>query len=195
VSPQTGTCAPWPLRRRGAPAPAARPLPTLLAALVAALVGLVVLALGTSACRPCRSVEFRALPLTCAPTTPAQELHFDREAPFRTFLTDVCGPGAQPEQIDAIVEQVDFGTEAVFVAIGARLAGQRCVRERAAEEVSACDNGLRVVFADSVDSDPQVCGGIWTVAVVLHRDDLRAALVSASREATGDTIDDRDLAP
>ncbi len=128
----------------------------------------------SAACSPCRPVETRALAFDCAATAPFEgERHFDRREPFTTFLTQECG--LTVEASAEAVAAVDFEVDAVVVARGARFANNRCINERAAESVEVCDAGLRIVFSD-VESADQVCQGLWTVAVVVGRGDLRTAL-------------------
>ncbi len=131
--------------------------------------------LGHSACSPCRAIETRALPLDCTAGAPfAGERHFDRQETFTTFLEQECGiaAGAASE----LVATVDFNVDAVVVARGDRFINNRCLDERRAESVEVCEAGLRITF-DDVESASSTCEGLqWTVAVVVGRADLRAAL-------------------
>ena len=126
-------------------------------------------------CSPCRSIETTPIAIDCSPAAAfSGELHFDTAESYRNFLNDRCLLEASDEAIDALVDDVDFSTEAVFVARGSRGGVNRCLQERSAETVNVCEDGLRVVFAD-VESREE-CGGLWTVAFKLPRDELRAAL-------------------
>jgi hypothetical protein len=128
-----------------------------------------------SACLDCRPVETRDLGIDCSGSSTFRgELHLDSAETWRTFLTDRCltDDGAD---IDAAVAAVDFSTEAVFVARGARSSVSRCIVGRAVETVDACGDGLKIVFADDENGDA-VCPGDWTVAFTLPREDLRSAL-------------------
>jgi hypothetical protein len=143
-----------------------------LATSIVALTG-AVLVVGCSDCRP---VQTRELGLECSADAAFRgELHIDSAENFRSFLTDRCLPGADDATVDAVVEGVDFGAEAVFVARGSRAGVSRCIEARAAESVDACNDGLKIVF-DDVESGDTVCPGDWTIAFALSRQDLRSAL-------------------
>jgi len=127
-------------------------------------------------CFDCRPIETRALALECSgAATFRGELHLDSPDTFRSFLSDRCLTDATATEIDAVVASVDFTTEAVFVARGARGSIARCLESRAAESVDVCGDGLKVVFEDEESGD-DVCPGDWTVAFALQRADLRAAI-------------------
>jgi hypothetical protein len=133
-------------------------------------------AVAVGACADCRNVETRELGIECNADASFQgELHFDSAGTYRTFLSDRCLPGEDAAAIDAIVGDVDFGTEAVFVARGARAGVSRCIEARAAETVEACGEGLKIVFDDVESADP-VCPGDWTIALAMPRQELRSAL-------------------
>ena len=143
---------------------------------VRSLVLLVVFGAFAAACLPCHPVTTTPIALECdAGAAFNGELHFDSAPSFRSFLNDRCLLESSDEAIDAIVADVDFGVDAVFVARGARSSAGRCITARAAESVNVCDDGLRVVF-DDVESGDLNCGGSWTVAFKLPRDEMRAAL-------------------
>lgn len=128
----------------------------------------------SAACSPCRPVETRALAIDCAETAPFEgERHFDRSEPFTTFLTQECGLAVDASA--EIVASIDFDVDAVVVARGERFANNRCINDRDAAAVEVCDAGLRIEFND-VESADQTCQGLWTVAVVVARGDLRTAL-------------------
>lgn len=131
--------------------------------------------LGLSACSPCRAIETRVLPLECPTGAPFDgERHFDRAETFTTFLGQECGIAT--DAAAAFVSEVDFNIDAVVVARGERFANNRCLEERTAESVEVCEAGLRITFAD-IESASATCEGLqWTVAVVVGRADLRAAL-------------------
>lgn len=140
------------------------------------LLVLAVLPVVGAACLPCHPVTTTPIALDCdAGAAFTGELHFDSAASFRSFLNDRCLLESSNEAIEAIVADVDFGVDAVFVARGPRDSAGRCITERGAESVNVCDDGLRVVF-DDVESSDAACGGSWTVAFKLPRDEMRAAL-------------------
>ncbi len=142
-------------------------------ALVSVLVFVVV---SVSACAPCRRIETTPLALDCDQAGQfSGELHFDSADSFRSFLTDRCLPDADASEVEDFVGAVDFSTDAVFVARGFRAGTGRCIVSRATESVDVCDSGLQLVFDDEESADAS-CGGQWTVAFSLSRDDLRAAL-------------------
>lgn len=145
-------------------------------------VALGVMAVLPGGCGPaCRAVEARPLSLSCADASPfLGELHFDDAATFESFLELDCLQDADSVARGAVVRAVDFTTEAVFVAVGRRAQGARCLAARAAETVEVCDTGLRVGFDDEeegVESATDSCGGKWTVALALPRAELRAAIM------------------
>lgn len=147
-----------------------------LARLLAATTG----ALALSSCvAPCRAIEVRPLELECDPSSLfTGELHFDSEATFDTFLRQECLVG--DGEADRVLASVDFTTEAVFVARGNhRLDETRCLARRQLDEAQVCATGLKLYFADE-DLVSDTCPGTrWTVAFVLAREDLRAALDAA----------------
>jgi hypothetical protein len=127
-------------------------------------------------CFDCRPVETRPLALDCAAAATFRgELHLDSAETFRSFLSDRCLTEATATEIDAVVAGVDFTTEAVFVARGARGSIARCLESRVTESVDVCGDGLKVIFEDEESGD-DVCPGDWTIAFALQRADLRAAL-------------------
>ncbi len=133
------------------------------------------------ACLNCRPATTRPLNIDCAvDSTWRGELHLDSAATWRSFLTDQCLIGEAPEVIDAMVDAVDFTSEAVVVARGPRAGVSRCLEAREVETVDICETGVRVVF-DDVESGEEVCPGDWTVAFALPRDDLRSALLANER--------------
>lgn len=126
--------------------------------------------------RPCRAVDVKPVSFACAPSAPFRgERHFDDAATFESFLELECMPEAAAEDVTALVDQVDFTRDAIFVAAGDRAQAGRCVSERKADEVEVCDDGLHVAFADRL-AESSACGGTWTVAFALPRAELRAAL-------------------
>jgi hypothetical protein len=131
---------------------------------------------GAAACLDCRPVETRDLAIECSPIASFRgELHFDSPDTWRSFLTDRCLFDATDAEIDAAVAAVDFSTEAVFIARGARAGVSRCLVARGVESVDVCGDGLRVIFEDDESGD-QACPGDWTVTFAIPRDELRAAL-------------------
>ncbi len=130
----------------------------------------------SGACQPCRAVDAKPIDLECAAaSTFIGELHFTDPATFRSFLTDRCLGAGSADAADAIVGSVDFASDAVVVARGARAGAARCIERRSVDGVASCTDGLRVVFDDQVSNEP-ACGGTWTVALSLPRSELRAAL-------------------
>ncbi len=128
------------------------------------------------ACSPCRRIETTPVEIDCTANSDfVGELHFDTAGSYRSFLSDRCLTDAAPAEIDALVAAVDFTQQAVFVARGVRQGISRCIQTREAENVDVCDDGLRVVFLDEESRD-ETCGGLWTVALVLPREELRAAI-------------------
>jgi hypothetical protein len=144
---------------------------------VSAVVGAhVALGVAAGGCTSCRVIEPAPLALDCSTTsTFLGELHFVDAASFRSFVADRCLPEATLADVDELVASVDFSTDGVFVARGLRTSGVRCIEGRVVDEVSVCDEGLRVVFVDEESSDA-ACNGLWTVAFSLPRAELRAAL-------------------
>ncbi len=143
-------------------------------ALVAALACAVAAGAG---CGPaCRGIDVKTIDLQCsASSTFDGEIHFDDAATYASFLLDDCLPEDTDQQRQALVDAVDFTTDAVFVSSGLRQQTARCIADRKQDGVDVCDDGLRVAFADTLsDADP--CGGRWTVAFSLPRSELRAAL-------------------
>ena len=136
-----------------------------------------VVAVASIACTPCHTVETTPLAVECEQGANfTGELHFDSAATFRSFLSDRCLPTSGSEAVDDVVNSVDFTTEAVVVARGARAGTGRCIEERGTESVDVCEDGLRVVFDDVESGDVNSCGGQWTVAFSLPRSELRTAL-------------------
>lgn len=127
--------------------------------------------------RPCRSIAVQRVDVGCASTgTFNGELHFDDVPTFEAFLeSDQCLPDAIDEERAAIIESVDFGANALFVAVGDRAQLGRCIEDRQADIVEVCDDGLRVAFADRV-TDANPCAGKWTVAFQIPREEMRAAI-------------------
>lgn len=136
---------------------------------------------GLSSCGPpCRTIETRPLALECAQTSGFfGELHFDSEATFDTFLRQQCLEG-DDAAADRVLASVDFTREAVFVARGNHaLDSTRCLESRELDEAQVCATGLKLYF-DDVTREPELCPGTrWTVAFLLSREDLRAALDAA----------------
>lgn len=129
-----------------------------------------------AACTPCRRIETKPIELDCEGGAAfTGELHFDSADSYRSFLTDRCLPTSNSSEVEDLVDAVDFTVDAVFVARGARAGSLRCIEERATESVDVCDDGLHVVF-DDVESGDASCGGSWTVAFALPREELRAAI-------------------
>jgi hypothetical protein len=157
--------------------------PRRLLAAVAGIVGAVavttVVGQPLAACAPCHGVDAEALDLECASSSTFDgELHFTDAATFRSFLTDRClGPDAAAA-VTELVDAVDFATDAVVVARGARAGTARCVEERTVDDVSVCDDGVHVAFADVV-TNATPCAGDWTIAFSLPRAELRAAIADA----------------
>lgn len=144
--------------------------------IVASVVVVVTASAGLGACSPCRRIETTRLELDCAANVDfSGEIHLDTAGSYRSFLSDRCLTEADDAAIDALVDDVDFTTQAVFVARGARQGFSRCIEDRQADTVDVCDDGLRIVFRDDESGDP-TCAGDWTVAFVLSREELRAAI-------------------
>ncbi|MDP2339442.1 MAG: hypothetical protein Q8O67_00680 [Deltaproteobacteria bacterium] len=136
-----------------------------------------VLVAAVASCTPCRRVETTPIEIDCdANADFVGELHLDTAASYRSFLNDRCLPEGREAEIDALVDAVDFTVDAVFVARNLRQGASRCIEERAADSVDVCDDGLRVVFRDEESGDATGCAGHWTVAFVLPRGELRAAI-------------------
>lgn len=141
--------------------------------LVVAVVAVVVVDVG---CLACRRIEPRTLGVVCEDAAGfSGEIHLDSAPQYRNFLRDTCLPDSSDAAIEALVGEVDFSVDAVFVAGGPRAVGGRCVTARATESVDVCDEGLRVVFADEEEAT-EACGGFWTVSFAIDRGDLRAAV-------------------
>ena len=146
---------------------------TLLLVLFVAVVG----------CAPCRRIETTPVEINCGEDVDFEgEIHLDTAASWRSFLTDRCLRDGREAEIDALVGGVDFTTSAVFVARGLRQGQSRCIEVREAESVDVCDDGLRVVFRDE-ESGQVNCAGHWTVAFVLPREELRAAIEDGDGDA------------
>jgi len=157
------------------------PRGALLRVLLCVLLGAL---LAASCGTPCRGIETRALDFECsASATFTGELHFDSRATFDTFLRQQCLSIAQQDTVDALLDEVDFDTEAVFVAAGPhRLDDQRCLVTRELDGAQVCTTGLKIYFADQMQrADAQCPGTRWTVAFALPREELRAA-VEAGRQ-------------
>lgn len=149
------------------------PSRALLVALVAAF---------SSSCgTPCRTIETRPLELTCAQTSNfAGELHFDSEETFDTFLRQQCLADDEDALADQLIASVDFSSEAVFVARGRHaIDSTRCLESRELDEAQVCETGLKLYFADKTREVETCPGTRWTVAFILAREDLRAALDAA----------------
>ena len=142
---------------------------------IVAVLAVPVLAVLAACGTPCRAVQVKPLPLTCAGSAPSGEIHFDDAATFQTFLDGQCLPDSDVSARRAVVNGVDFTKNAVFVAVGQRAQTARCISDRQEDGVEVCDDGLRVGFADRI-TDTTPCGGSWTVAFIIDRADLRAAL-------------------
>jgi len=135
----------------------------------------------TPGCGPyCRDIQTRELDFNCEDGANrfTGELHFDRAATFETFLSQQCVPSFPATEIAALVDGIDWGTEAVFVAVGPpNVDGTRCVETREIERAQVCTDGLKVYFDDTYGNSDFGCAGPrWTVAFALSSDDLRAAL-------------------
>ena len=146
------------------------------------LLGLIAtVALGPSCAGNCRVVDVRPLDLTCGEVALEGEIHFDSAAAFETFLTDQCIPEADDVEVASIVDGVDFSRDAVWVGVRRNAIDEsRCIENRQLEATEVCDNGLRVSFVDVLRDDAgDVCTGRWTVAFVIPRDELLAALDAA----------------
>lgn len=127
--------------------------------------------------RPCRTIAVEPVNVGCQSTgTFNGEIHFDDVPTFQAFLeSDQCLPDAIDEERQAIVNEVDFLTNALFVAVGERAQVGRCIEDRQPDVVEVCNDGLRIAFADRV-TDASPCAGKWTVAFELAREDMRAAI-------------------
>ena len=124
----------------------------------------------------CRGIDVKPMALVCSVSGSfAGEIHFDDAASFSSFLLDECLPDANEADRQALVDNVDFTRDAVFVAAGLRQQQTRCISDRKQDGVQVCQDGLRVGFADTI-SDTSPCSGKWTVAFALPRAELRAAL-------------------
>jgi hypothetical protein len=126
-----------------------------------------------AACSDCRTIETRPFELVCddALSTPG-EIHFDSSSSFRNFLLSSCIPGATDAQLTAVTSRVDFSRDVVFIAVGRRELGGRCVSGRVVDETAVCGEGLRVGFTD-VEGD---CAGNWVAGALIPRDEMRLAL-------------------
>jgi len=129
----------------------------------------------------CRTAEVRELSLSCGRQALEGEIHFDSAAAFETFLTDQCMPDADAADIAAIVDDVDFATDAVWVGVRRNAIDEsRCIATRELDVAQVCSSGLKVSFVDVLENDTSDgCTGRWTVAFVIARDDLLAALDGA----------------
>lgn len=140
------------------------------------LASVLVVGLSAVACFDCRPVQTRDLGVSCSPAASFRgELHFDSADTWRTFLTDRCLFDATDTEVDAAVAAVDFTSEAVFIARGARASVSRCLVVRNVESVDVCSDGLKIIFDDDESGD-QACPGDWTISFALPREQLRAAL-------------------
>lgn len=131
---------------------------------------------------PCREFVARPLDLTCGAAGGfTGEAHFDSVAVFDTFLSQQCLDDPDASTIAGLMASVDFDTEAVFVAVGPRALGStRCLLDRRADTAAVCTDGLRIVFDDELAPAGAVCpASRWTVALVVPRAELRAALAAS----------------
>ena len=103
------------------------------------------------------------------------ELHFDRAATFRSFLTAECLAN-DSERVNAIVDAVDFSQDGVVFMRGIGNLNGECLKMRDAKSVEVCGSGLRVSFEDEVASGEDCLSNIWTIAFSMPRSELRAAL-------------------
>jgi hypothetical protein len=146
--------------------------------LLAAAPMLLVVATASSCGPACRDVAIEPLDLECEENGEfSGELHFDSAASFDTFVAQQCLPSASTDEVEAVVDSVDFGARGVFVAKGPNSAStERCIVERDAERAQVCEDGLKVYFRDRTTNDDPDCTGTWTTAFTLAREDLRAVL-------------------
>ncbi len=130
---------------------------------------------------PCRGVETRALALECAATSAfSGELHFDSEETFDTFLRQQCLDAGDDALADQLLAGIDFRTEAVFVVRGRHaIDSSRCLASREVARAEVCSTGLKLYFEDELQPVETCPATRWTVALVLDREDLRAALDAA----------------
>ncbi len=128
----------------------------------------------------CRTIPSRELDLECGTSVLEGEIHFDAAAPFETFLSQQCMPDASEEAVRDLVESVDFTTDAVWLSVRRNaIDDTRCLQSRELNEAQVCQRGLKGTFYDEPNVSDEPCLGRWTVAFVLDRGDLRAALNSA----------------
>jgi hypothetical protein len=134
-----------------------------------------------SSCSPCRSIEARPFSLECdtAAALPG-ELHFDSASSFRNYLLSDCTPNASDAELAAVTDRVDFSRDVVFIAVGSRQLGGRCVAARVVDEAAVCEDGLRMGFRDT-EGD---CGGNWVAGALIGRDDMRQALDLSPKNPT-----------
>lgn len=146
---------------------------------IAAIAAVVVETACGAACRDIAATELREVECESPPRFTG-EIHFDNRATFDTFLRQQCMFTADDTVIDAILDKVDFTTQAVFVAVGpAAIDNTRCVTRRDLDTAAVCSDGLKVSFDDDYASAAEGCPGTrWTVAFSLAREDLRAALAA-----------------
>ncbi|MCP4499387.1 MAG: hypothetical protein GY822_05400 [Deltaproteobacteria bacterium] len=125
----------------------------------------------------CRPISTRTLALECGTDVLEGEIHFDAAAPFETFLAQQCMPSASADEVRDLVESVNFAEEAVWLSVRRNaIDDTRCLRSRELNEAQVCESGLKVTFYDEPEVGDELCLGRWTVAFVLDRGDLRAAL-------------------
>ena len=145
---------------------------------------LLLLTMGATSCGvQCRETEVRPLELSCDLTSGfVGEVHFDSAATFDTFLRQQCMLSASDAEVQALLDAVDFRTEAVFVAVGPdAIDDTRCLASRDVDTVSVCSDGLKIGFTDTLRTlNGASCPGTdWTIAFVIDRDALRTALNAA----------------
>ena len=82
----------------------------------------------------CRAVNVRQLDLICGEAALEGEIHFDSAAAFETFLTDQCIPSADDAEVAALVDDVDFSRDAVWVGVRRNAIDEsRCIENRQVE--------------------------------------------------------------
>lgn len=150
--------------------------------LAAALLALIAM-VASSCSSPCRSIETRSLDFECEQASNfTGELHFDSEGSFDTFLRQQCLSDDDDALADQILAGIDFTTEAVFVARGRHaIDPTRCLQTRELADAQVCSTGLKLYFDDVIRQAEPCPGTRWTVAFVLSREDLRAALDAAAQ--------------
>ena len=144
---------------------------------------LAALAAGVVGCGPqCRDIDTQPVNIVCeSPPRFTGEAHFDSAATFETFLSQQCLYTAGDTAVQSVIDDIDFTTSAVFVAVGpAALDNSRCLETRELDKAQVCTDGLKVYFQDVFQRADTGCPGPrWTVAFTLLREDLRAALDAA----------------